>query len=345
MRAVVLNAPNDFSPTDVPRPEAGPGELLLEMKKAAICGTDMRILAGTKTKGVRYPSVIGHEMCGVISEVGEDVTGFQVGDKAAIANVIPCGSCPACLEGRENACMNRKAIGYEFDGGFEEYVLIPEIAITSGNVIKLPEEVSFTAGALIEPLACCIRGLGNAGTGFNDTVLVVGAGPIGLMHMQLSKISGAKQVIVSEPNEMRRQIALELGADKVVDPTAEDLEKVVKDATGGMGADVIIMAIGVPALVNSTLKLCKKGGTVNLFAGFAGTGESTIEVNTIHYNEINVNGSTAYKRKDYLEAADMVIGGRINLDKIATHTFKIDEFREAYEICKSGKGLKVMIEP
>lgn len=345
MRAVVLNAPNDFSPTDVPRPEAGPGELLLEMKKAAICGTDMRILAGTKTKGVRYPSVIGHEMCGVISEVGEDVTGFQVGDKAAIANVIPCGSCPACLEGRENACMNRKAIGYEFDGGFEEYVLIPEIAITSGNVIKLPEEVSFTAGALIEPLACCIRGLENAGTGFNDTVLVVGAGPIGLMHMQLSKISGAKQVIVSEPNEMRRQIALELGADKVVDPTAEDLEKVVKDATGGMGADVIIMAIGVPALVNSTLKLCKKGGTVNLFAGFAGTGESTIEVNTIHYNEINVNGSTAYKRKDYLEAADMVIGGRINLDKIATHTFKIDEFREAYEICKSGKGLKVMIEP
>ncbi|MBA4699367.1 MAG: alcohol dehydrogenase catalytic domain-containing protein [Ruminococcus sp.] len=345
MRAVVLNAPNDFSPADVPRPAAGPGELLLEMKKAAICGTDMRILAGTKTKGVRYPSVIGHEMCGVISEVGENVTGFQVGDKASIANVIPCGSCPACLEGRENACMNRKAIGYEFDGGFAEYVLIPEIAITSGNVIKLPEEVSFTAGALIEPLACCIRGLKNAGTGFNDTVLIVGAGPIGLMHMQLSKISGAKQVIISEPNEMRRQIALELGADKVVDPTAEDLEKIVKDATGGMGVDIIIMAIGVPALVNSTLKLCKKGGTVNLFAGFAGTGESTIEVNTIHYNEINMNGSTAYKRKDYLEAADMVIGGRINLDKIATHTFKIDEFWEAYELCKSGKGLKVMIEP
>ena len=345
MRAVVLNAPNDFSPTDVPRPEAGPDELLLEMKKAAICGTDMRILAGTKTKGVRYPSVIGHEMCGVISEVGGNVTGFQVGDKAAIANVIPCGSCPACLEGRENACMNRKAIGYEFDGGFAEYVLIPEIAITSGNVIKLPEEVSFTAGALIEPLACCIRGLKNAGTGFNDTVLIVGAGPIGLMHMQLSKISGAKQVIVSEPNEMRRQIALELGADKVVDPIAEDLQKIVKDATSGMGADVIIMASGVHELVNSALKLCKKGGTVNLFAGFAGTGESIIEVNTIHYNEINVNGSTAYKRKDYLEAADMVIGGRINLDKIATHTFKIDEFREAYEICKSGRGLKVMIEP
>ena len=345
MRAVVLNGPNDFAPTDIPKPVIGDNDMLLEMKKAAICGTDMRILAGTKTKGVRYPSVIGHEMCGVIAEVGKNVTGFQVGDKVSIANVIPCGSCPVCLAGRENACMNRKAIGYEFNGGFEEYVLIPEIAIKSGNVIKLPEDVSFTAGALIEPLSCCIRGLKNAGTGFNDTVLIVGAGPIGLMHMQLSKIAGAKQVIVSEPNEMRREVALELGADRVVDPTKENLEQIIKDATNGMGADVIVMAIGVPALVNSTLKLCKKGGTVNLFAGFAGTGECQIEVNTIHYNEINVNGSTAYKRADYLEAADMVITKKINLDKIATHTFKIDEFQDAYEMCKSGKGLKVMIEP
>lgn len=345
MKAVVLNGPNDFLPADISKPEIGDNEILLEMKKAAICGTDMRILAGTKTKGVRYPSVIGHEMCGLISEVGKNVTGFEVGEKVAIANVIPCGSCLACLGGRENACMNRKAIGYEFDGGFEEYIRIPEIAITSGNVIKLPDEVSFTAGALIEPLACCIRGLKNAGTGFNDTVLIVGAGPIGLMHMQLSKIAGAKQVIVSEPNEMRREIALELGADKVVDPTADNLEAIVKEATDGMGADIIVMAIGVPALVNSTLKLCKKGGTVNLFAGFAGTGECSIEVNTIHYNEITVNGSTAYKRADYLEAADMVKGGKINLDKIATHTFSIDEFQKAYEICKDGQGLKVMIEP
>ncbi len=345
MKAVVLNGPNDFEATEIEKPVIGDNDILLEMKKAAICGTDMRILNGTKTRGVRYPSVIGHEMCGVICEVGKNVKGFEVGEKVSIANVIPCGSCPACLAGRENACMNRKAIGYEFNGGFEEYILIPEIAIKSGNVVKLPENVSFTAGALIEPLACCIRGLKNAGTGFNDTVLIVGAGPIGLMHMQLSKIAGAKQVIVSEPNEMRRQVAKELGADICVDPTTEDLEQIIKEQTNGMGADVIVMAIGVPALVNSTLKLCKKGGTVNLFAGFAGTGECTIEVNTIHYNEIRVNGSTAYKRADYLEAADMVKSGKINLDRIATHTFKIENFKDAYEMSKSGKGLKIIIEP
>ena len=142
----------------------------------------------------------------------------------------------------------------------------------------------------MEPLSCCIRGIKNAGTGFNDKVLIVGAGPIGLMHLQLAKIAGASKVIVSEPNEMRREKALKLGADIVVDPTKEDLDSIVMEETENKGLDVIILAIGVPSIINSLLKLCKKGGTLNLFAGFAGTGEANIEANLIHYNEIKVNG-------------------------------------------------------
>ena len=316
MRAVVLSGPNQFAPAEIEKPRIASDEILLEMKSAAICGTDMRILTGKKTKGVRYPSVIGHEICGVIAEVGTDVKGFAVGEKVAVANVIPCHHCSSCLRGRENACLERKAIGYEFDGGFEEFIRIPAICI-----------------------------LKNAGTGFNDDVLIVGAGPIGLFHLQLSKISGARKVIVSEPNESRRKVALELGADLVVDPTKEDLPAIVSRETNGQGMDVIVMAIGVPALVNSTLKLCKRGGTVNLFAGFAGTGESTVEINTIHYGEINVNGSTAYKLEDYLAAAEMIKSGKINADKIVTHKFKIEEFQQAYDVCVSGTGLKVVIEP
>ena len=345
MRAVVLSGPNQFAPAEIEKPQIGPDEILLEMKAAAICGTDMRILTGKKTKGVRYPSVIGHEFCGVIAEVGADVKGYEVGEKVAVANVIPCHHCTSCLRGRTNACLDRKAIGYEFDGGFEEYIRIPSICIENGNVVKLPEYMSYQAGALIEPLSCCIRGLKNAGTGFNDDVLIVGAGPIGLFHLQLSKIAGARKVIVSEPNEQRRKVALELGADLVVDPTKEDLPAIVDRETNGQGMDVIVMAIGVPALVNSTLKLCKRGGTVNLFAGFAGTGESTVEVNTIHYNEINVNGSTAYKLEDYLAAAEMIKSGKIDADKIVTHRFKIEDFQKAYDVCVAGTGLKVIIEP
>ena len=325
MRAVVLRGPNQFAPEDIPVPEIGNDEILLEMKAAAICGTDMRILTGKKTKGVRYPSVIGHEFCGIIAKVGADVKGYEVGEKVAV--------------------VNRKAIGYEFDGGFEEYIRIPGICIENGNVVKLPDSVSFAAGALIEPLSCCIRGLRNAGTGFNDDVLIVGAGPIGLFHLQLAKIAGARKVIVSEPNEQRRKVAAELGADLVVDPMNENLEEIVKRETNGLGMDVIVMAIGVPPLVNPTLKLCKKGGTVNLFAGFAGTGECKIEVNTIHYNEINVNGSTAYKLEDYLAAAEMIKSGKIDADKIVTHKFKIEDFQKAYDVCVAGTGLKVIIEP
>lgn len=344
MKAVILSAPNIFGPTQIDVPQIADDEILLKMKSTAICGTDMRILTGKKTRGVRYPSVIGHEICGLIYKVGENVKNWHVGDHVAVANVIPCHKCHNCLTGRENACMNRKAIGYEFDGGFAEYVLIPNIAIESGNLIKLPDSIPFAEGALIEPLACCIRGVKNAGTKFGDVVLIVGAGPIGLIHLQLSKLAGAKKVIISEPIQSRREKAKKLGADIIVDPLTENLEKIVNTETNNIGVNVAVMAIGVPSLVNNILKLCCKGGTLNLFAGFAGTGESAIEVNTIHYNEINVNGSTAYQRIDYLEAAQLVIEHRIKLSDIITHKFAIDDFQKAYDVCKSGEGLKVIIE-
>lgn len=277
--------------------------------------------------------------------MGAKVSGYKTGERVAIANVIPCGHCSSCLSGRENACLNRKAIAYEYDGGFAEYVRIPEICIQAGNVVKLPDDVSFTAGALIEPLACYIRGMRNAGTAFDDTVLVVGAGPIGLMHLQLPKIAGARKVIVSEPNAFRREKAQQLGADLVIDPTTENLADIISRETGGLGMDIIILAIGVPAIVNSTIKLCKKGDTVCLFAGFSGTGECSIEANIIHYGEMNVCGSAAYKRADYLAAAEMVKRKKIDFDAIATHTFKIGEFQSAYEMSKSGQGLKIIIEP
>ena len=345
MKAILLEGANQFHSAEIPRPEICADELLVKMERAAICGTDIRILEGKKTKDVRYPSVIGHEICGTIAEIGTNVHDFSIGEKVAIANVIPCGNCAACRTGHENACLQRQAIGYQFDGGFEEYIRIPAICIAAGNVVKLPDHVSFTAGALIEPLACCIRGTINAGTKFNDIVLVVGAGPIGLMHIQLAKIAGARKVLVSEPNAFRRQKALEVGATCVINPTSEDLASIVKAETNGLGVDVIILAIGIPAIVNESIKLCKKNGTLCLFAGFAGTGACTIEANLIHYNELHVCGSSAYTRNDYHTAAQLVCDGKINLEAIATHEYHIEDFQAAYDMCKSGVGLKVLIKP
>ena len=348
MKAVVLHGPDgypdNYEVTEIEKPVCGPDEILLKMKAAALCGTDKRIFTGAKTKGVRLDSVAGHEFCGLIEEVGENVTGFVPGEKAAVANVIPCGHCSACLSGRENACLERKAIGYEFDGGFAQYVRIPAICIEAGNVVKLPEHVSFAAGALIEPLACCIRGLRNTGTSFGDTVLIAGAGPIGLMHLQLSLGAGARKVIVSEPDPSKRALALKLGACRAVDPANEDLTAAVLKETGGEGVDRAVMAIGVNGLVDSVLRMTKKGGTVCLFAGFPKGATSEIDPSVIHYNELHVTGSTAYKRDDYLLAARMVVEKKIDLDAIVSHRFALEDFRQAMELHMAGTALKIVIE-
>jgi L-iditol 2-dehydrogenase len=347
MKAVVLKGPNEFISAEIPVPEIGEGELLVRVKSCAICGTDLRILEGKKTKGVRYPSVIGHEIAGIIEEsrvrIGDG--GLKPGARVCLAPVIPCHSCRYCLEGRENACKNRTAVGYEYDGGFAEFLRIPAKAVEFGHVQPLPENMSFEEGSLVEPLSCCLNGIRKADVGLGDVCLIVGAGPIGLMHIQLARAAGAGTVIVGEPNHRRREAALRFGADMVVDPETENIAKVLMDITNGYGVDSLIMAIGVPAIVNDLLKVIRKGGTMNLFAGFSGTGECTIEANIIHYNEITVNGTTASTRLDYLHAKDLIANNRVHVKDLVTHRYGLGDFNEAYQTAKAGTGIKIMVVP
>lgn len=345
MKALILHGPDDFKVEEVPMPVIGKGDILVKVKTCAICGTDMRILEGKKTKDVRYPSIIGHEISGTITEVGSEVEGYAVNDNVAIANVIPCARCHSCLTGRENACMNRTAIGYQYDGGFAEYVRIPAAAVNMGNVHKYAAGVGFNEAALVEPLACCVNGAGKTGVKLGDTVLIVGAGPIGLMHLQLAIADGAGCVIVNEPIEHRRARAAAAGATYAVGLDAEGLAKLVKDVTNGIGVDHVVMAIGVSSIINDTLKLICKGGTINMFAGFSGKGEGTIEANLIHYNEITMNGTSAYTRNDYLTALKLVENKRVKVADLVSHEFPLEDFQKAYEVCKSGEGVKVVIHP
>ena len=345
MKAVILRKPGDFGPGIVDDPRPGEGEILLRVKACSLCGTDIRVLEGKKTRGVRYPSIIGHEFAGIVEEASQGVTGFRRGERVSVAPVITCHACRYCMEGRENACRNRLGIGYEYDGGFAEFVRIPARAVEYGHVVRIPEGVDFDEAALAEPLACCINGTRKADVRLGDTVLVAGAGPIGLMHLQLARAAGAGTVLVSEPNARRREEAARFGADRVVNPAVENLHEIVNEATGGVGADAIIMAVGVPAIVNDLLKLVRKGGRLNLFAGFPDAGAATVEANLIHYNEITMNGTTAATRLDYLTAVCMIASRRVNVKDIVTHRFGINGFREAYELQKAGHGLKLVIEP
>jgi L-iditol 2-dehydrogenase len=257
--------------------------------------------------------------------------------------VVPCRACAYCKSGRENVCQNRQAIGYEFDGAFAEFVRIPAIALQSGNVFRVPEGMDFEAAALAEPLACCINGQRNADIQLGDTVLVLGAGPIGLMHAALARNAGARQVIVSEPNAARREAALERGVDAVCDPSSQSLAELVQARTEGLGADVAILAIGVPALANDTLALVRKGGHVNLFAGFSAGATATIDVNLIHYNEIVVTGASALSRRDYEIALNLLASGRLDAGSLITHRFGVAEALAAFAAASGGSALKVAL--
>lgn len=343
MKAAVLRAPSVLEVGDIATPEAGPGELILAIRAATVCGTDLRILSGKKTKGIRFPSVIGHEFAGVVVQTGQGVSGFVTGDRVCMDPVVPCRACAYCKAGLENVCQNRQAMGYEFDGAFAEFIRIPAIALASGNVFKMPKGMSFEAAALSEPLACCINGQKNAQVGLGDSVVILGAGPIGLMHAALARAAGARQVIVSEPNAARRQAALERGVNHACDPTRENLLDLVKSKTEGLGADVVILAIGVPALANEALNLVRKGGRVNLFAGFTQGDMSSIDVNLIHYNEITVTGASALSRSGYELALNMLSTGQIDATSLITHRYAVSDSLAAFDAAASGNAIKVAI--
>ncbi|MED1437396.1 zinc-dependent dehydrogenase [Aeribacillus composti] len=343
MRVAIFHGPNELKLEEVKKPEINENEVLVKVKASAVCGTDVRIYEGKKTKGVRTPSIIGHELVGTIAEVGAKVKGFFVGERVGVIPVIPCRKCYYCLNGRENVCANRTAIGYEYDGGFAEYVRIPSSALEAGNLLKIPDHLSFEQAVIAEPLACCINGQRKANVKMGDVVVIIGGGPIGLMHVQLAKIAGAKTVILSEPIGHRREKALLAGADFAVNPEEESLQDIVLNETDGLGADVVIMAIGIPSLVNSCANLLKKGGTLNLFAGFTKGVMCEIDPNVIHYNEINVNGTSALTRADYHKSLSLIASGQINTEILITTGYTLDDIEQAILDVKNGKGMKAVI--
>jgi L-iditol 2-dehydrogenase len=245
----------------------------------------------------------------------------------------------------ENICANRTAFGYEFGGGFQEYMRVPEAAMKAGNVVKIEGSISFEEASLVEPLACCYNGSRRSAIRPGDTVLIIGAGPIGLMHLQLARMSGAARILVSELIPGRRDLASAMGADRTIDPHASNLAEVALEETAGRGVDSAIMAIGVPDLVNDLLKATRKGGTVNLFAGFSGEGEARIHANLLHYHEVYLTGTASASRAHFYQALSLVSSQRINLAPLISHRLPLSEIDQALQITKKGEGLKVIVVP
>jgi L-iditol 2-dehydrogenase len=246
--------------------------VLVKIGANTICGTDVRILRGEKTSGVELPVILGHESAGRVAEAGRGVSGYQVGAPVAMAPVVPCRRCWECRHDLENLCANARIMGYSVDGGMAEYMLVPAQAVAAGCLFVARTELPPEQLALAEPLSCVVNGQRWSTVEVDDVVLVMGAGPIGLFHLQLASLAGARAVIVSEPSAPRRSQAERFGATITVDPATQDLGDVVEELSKGVGVDSSVVCIGLPQLVSQAVELSRSGGRVNVFAGLTGAG-------------------------------------------------------------------------
>jgi L-iditol 2-dehydrogenase len=347
MLAAVLSAVNQLSLREIPTPSPGRGEVLVAVGADTICGTDLRILRGEKSTHVELPVVLGHESAGEVVGVGEAVTGFAPGDRVALLPSIADGHCWACRHGLENLCEhpNKRIVGYSVNGGLAEYMLVPADAVQAGYLFKATSTLPYEQLALAEPLGAVVNGQRQTPVHVGDTVLIMGAGPIGLLHLQLALRSGATTVVVSQRSPARRALADRFGATITVDPSAQDLSSVVSRSTGGRGVDLTIICIGVADLVNEAMSLTRVGGTVNIFAGLAGDGWAKIQANLIHYKQLTVTGASDIRRVDYESALELIESGRIDTASLITDRFPLAEVAAAFEAASGRAAGKVAVLP
>jgi L-iditol 2-dehydrogenase len=347
MLAAVYHGENDLRIEEVPIPEIGPGELLIHILSASICGTDIRIIHGNHRMyppgTVRIP---GHEVVGKIVKVGEGLDSFIVGERVFIAPNTGCGHCEQCVSGNNNLCSEYEALGVTMDGGFAEYMRVPANSVQQGNVIILDDSVDSAVAALMEPFACVLRGQNAVHIKPGEVVLIIGAGPIGVMHTKLAKLRGASRVIVSETVVERAVQVKRMGADRVVNPVEEDLNAIIAEETKGRGADVIIVAAPAHAAQESALQLAAVGGRINLFGGLPKDRPFiNFDSNLVHYKELIVTATTACSTHDCWQAAQIVNSGLIDLTDLVSQRFPLKDAAIAFAAAEDRKSLKIILEP
>lgn len=344
MLALRLYGPNDIRLDDIPVPTINEDEILLKVDAAAVCGTDIRMWQNGYT-GVdeEHPRVLGHEFGGTIVEVGKNVKFYEKGMKVALAPNMGCGICDRCVAGQPHLCDNYRAFGINMDGAFAEYVRVPKEAIVYGNLMVMPEGVTAEEAAVNEPLSCAYNGSLKCNIKPGEYVLVVGAGPIGIMHAMLAKMAGAAKVMMNDLSA-ERLAECEKIIPGIVTYSGDDLSGFVKEQTRGKGLDVAITACPVPAVQAAMLPLMNYGGRVNFFGGIPASKQPVpIDTNLVHYKELFLTGSTRASICQFRQTLDFVSEGLIDIKSIITGHYDIKDILVAFDNAKAAKGLKNVI--
>ncbi|WP_248928917.1 zinc-dependent alcohol dehydrogenase family protein [Paenibacillus hamazuiensis] len=309
-------------------------DVLIRIESATICGTDVHILAGEHF--AKAPVVIGHEFAGYVEAIGQDVSTIQVGDLVTVEPHIFCGNCKFCRIGKEHLCLNKLAFGVHLDGGFAQYCVVPE-----RTVYKVPQGMSADVAALTENVGCCLHGVDRLDVKQGDHAIILGGGFVGIVLAELIRLRGASKVIVSEPNQIRRDMLLRRGFI-TIDPLNENLVEKVSSITNGLGADIIVEAAGRPDTAKQCVDLVGRGGTIMFFGVVPPSHSIEISPNDIFKRELTILGSAI---NPYSHHRSLEIMDSLHLDELVTHKFPLSRIDEAFEAARKGVGIKVAIHP
>jgi len=341
MNAAVFYGPNKIAVGPVP---IATGSAVLRVKACAVCGYDVRVFRNGHGK-VTPPVILGHELCGeVLKTVSSGVIKIKAGSRVAVCPVAPCLDCHYCHSGDYNLCRCLKELGSTVNGGFAEFVGVPEQVLRIGGLVPVSDDLSDEEAALLEPLACCLNSLSRMGApGKGGTAVIIGDGTMGLIHLQLLKLAGARVAVVGKVRS-RMQKARDLGADMVTeyqDPetTAEE----ILDFTSSIGASMVIVATSNPASIELAKRICAKSAVINLFAGMPTDHRLVLDTNWAHYNQISVTGAFGSTPQKLKEASQMTSEGKIDLSKLVTHHYQISEIGQAFIATERYLGLRALI--
>ena len=342
MKAALFDGKGRVEVGSVPKPVTDEHEVLIKTRAAGICGSDLHIFAGHwAPSGPTSSLVLGHELSGVVEDVGEGVEGIKIGLPVTIEPNILCGECFYCRTSERNhLCEKRKVIGFSpgYGGGFAEYCKAP-----ARNVYAIPDGLDLEAAALAEPVGCAIRGIDNSGLRSGEKVVVIGAGPMGLILVQLLQLQGASEIVVADILDQRLQMAEVFGATHTVNTRTQKLRDVVNSRTSGRGADLVIDAVGDPLVVEEAIKLARRGGRVSIFGLSPENAEARISPYEIYWKELQI--TSAFTCPFTVQRAiDLLASGVLNWEKLITHRFKLDDVAQAFDTAmKDASRVKVII--
>lgn len=341
MKAAILVAPGLLETKEIPEPACPPGGMVVKVMACLICSTDLHMWRQGHP-ALRCPRILGHEIAGVVAEVSADTGELAVGDPVQVYPGVACGECSFCRQGKENLCPTIGILGFSVDGGFAQYLCLPREAGEAVNPI--PSGLAFAEAALAEPLACCLNGLERAALRSGETVLILGAGPVGSLFALASRYLGAGKVVLVEKNPVRARLCEPAVAAALLDPNQVEVVEAVRELTGGRGADVVVTCFREAARKYPLLELAASGGRVLMFSGLGGSGVVPMDLNRIHYQELAVVGAYGCTAAQCRRAVDLLAEG-LDVRWLISERVGLGEIEEGFRAVSRQKVMKVCVEP